>query len=223
MEHRYARNIPAISREEQALLRRKKVLVLGCGGLGGCLVESLTRMGVGSITAVDGDVFEESNLNRQLLATSYTLGKNKAEAAAERAALIDPNIEFRAVVEFFDERNAKALLAGQDLVLDALDSIPARLLLEDTCEAFGIPLAHGAVNGWQLQASLIMPGSRLLHRLYASAQEADDKSTLPMTVQACAAITCAEAVKLLTGAAPSLKNKLLIGDLLHQEWEVLEF
>lgn len=222
MEARYLRNIPAITREEQELLQQKKVLVLGCGGLGGHLIETLLRMGIGSITAVDGDVFEESNLNRQLLATAKTLGKNKALAAAEHAAFVNPEVTFRAVPEFFCGSNAEELLSGQDLVLDALDNIPARLLLEDTCEAFGIPLAHGAVSGWQLQASLILPGSRLLHRLYASAQEADEKSTLPMTAQVCAAIQCTEAVKLLCGRSSSLENKLLVGDLLCQQWDTLE-
>ena len=85
MDLRYSRNIPAISPEEQAALKDKKVLVLGCGGLGGYIIENLLRMGVGAITAVDGDSFDESNLNRQLLAAEKTLGINKAIAAAQRA------------------------------------------------------------------------------------------------------------------------------------------
>ena len=68
MDERYSRNLPAVSEEEQAVLARRRVLVAGCGGLGGYLIEYLARMGVGEITAVDGDLFEPSNLNRQLLA-----------------------------------------------------------------------------------------------------------------------------------------------------------
>ena len=75
MEERYCRNLPAISAEEQAALKEKRVLVAGCGGLGGYLIEHLARMGVGRITAVDGDVFEESNLNRQILSAPALLGR----------------------------------------------------------------------------------------------------------------------------------------------------
>ncbi|MBR6653298.1 MAG: ThiF family adenylyltransferase, partial [Oscillospiraceae bacterium] len=92
MDLRYSRNIPAISPEEQDTLKGKKVLVLGCGGLGGYIIENLLRMGVGAITAVDGDSFDESNLNRQLLATEKTLGTNKAIAAAQRANAVNSQV-----------------------------------------------------------------------------------------------------------------------------------
>jgi len=223
MEPRYLRNVPSISHEEQALLKQKKVIVLGCGGLGGYLIEALLRMGIGSITAVDGDVFEESNLNRQLLSTTENLGRNKALSAAEHAALVNPGIEFHAVTEFLSETNAQSLISGQDLVLDALDNIPSRLIVEDTCRTLGIPIIHGAVNGWMLQAAVVMPASGLLHTLYAEACEPAEKSTLPMSAQLCAAIQCAEAIKLLCGREVSLKNKLLMGDLLCGQWESAAF
>ena len=83
MEARYARNIPALSATECEILRQKRVLVVGCGGLGGHVIDQLARIGVGSIRAVDGDVFEETNLNRQLLSSVPLLGVNKAKAAAD--------------------------------------------------------------------------------------------------------------------------------------------
>ena len=80
MEERYIRNLGALTEEECALLRTKTVFVAGCGGLGGYLIEMLLRLGVGTIRAADGDAFEASNLNRQLLSSPSALGKPKAEA-----------------------------------------------------------------------------------------------------------------------------------------------
>ena len=97
MEPRYERNIPAVSPEEQETLSGKRVLVAGCGGLGGYIIEYLVRMGVGELTVADGDVFEPSNLNRQLLSGSDTLGRGKAAAAAARARNVNPSVKVTAV------------------------------------------------------------------------------------------------------------------------------
>ena len=139
MEARYGRNIPALTEGECALLRTKKVAVIGCGGLGGYLIELLARVGIGSITAVDGDVFEPSNLNRQLLSEMSLLGTNKAKAAGDRVARINPEVEVRVVEAFLDEYNAAGLIAGCDAVLDALDNVDARKALSHACEQAGIP------------------------------------------------------------------------------------
>lgn len=223
MDLRYSRNIPAISPEEQAALKDKKVLVLGCGGLGGYIIENLLRMGVGAITAVDGDSFDESNLNRQLLATEKTLGINKAIAAAQRAKDVNSQVQFTAIDSFFTAENAKEIVSGHDLVMDALDSIEARLLLEDVCAKLDVTIVHGAVNGWVMQAAVIPPGERLMHILYASPSDNREQSTLPMTAQLCAALQCAEAVKLLCGRPSAIENRLLTGDLQQLEWEYFYF
>ena len=81
---RYSRNIPALSKAECATLQTKTVAVIGCGGLGGYLIEFLARIGVGTIRCIDGDMFEESNLNRQLLSSVSLLGAGKASTAASR-------------------------------------------------------------------------------------------------------------------------------------------
>ena len=86
MEARYARNIPALTGAECEILRQKRVLVVGCGGLGGHIIDQLARIGVGAIRAVDGDVFEETNLNRQFLSSVPLLGVSKAKAAADHIA-----------------------------------------------------------------------------------------------------------------------------------------
>ena len=93
---RYERNIPALTEAECALLRNKRVLVVGCGGLGGHLIEFLARVGIGSVRVVDGDVFEPSNLNRQLLSEVPLLGVSKAKAAADRIARVNPDVALEA-------------------------------------------------------------------------------------------------------------------------------
>lgn len=221
MEERYTRNIPAVSASEQEALAAKRVLVAGCGGLGGYLIEYLARMGVGEITAVDGDVFEPSNLNRQLFSAPALLGKSKAIAAKERIEKMNPHVSVRAVDVFLDTSNADGLVAGQDLILDALDSIPARFLLEDACSKAGVTIVHGAICGWLVQATVVPPGSGLLRRIYAESECPGEKTSLPFTPPFCAAVQAAEAVKLLCGWSSTLEGRLLISDLRRMEWGFL--
>ena len=100
MEPRYERNLPALTEAECALLRRKRVLVVGCGGLGGHIIDQLSRIGIGTIRAVDGDVLEASNLNRQLLSKVDLLGVSKAKAAADHIARVNPDVDVEAVPAF---------------------------------------------------------------------------------------------------------------------------
>lgn len=222
MEERYIRNIPAVSAEEQAALMGKRVLVAGCGGLGGYLIEYLARMGVGELTAVDGDVFEPSNLNRQLLSAQDLLGVSKAQAAQARVRSVNPAVTVHAVEAFLDEKNAGELVRGQDLVLDALDNIPARLALEEACEGRNVPIVHGAIQGWSAQVAVVPPGSGVLRRLYGRGDTPAEKTSLPFTPAFCAAVQAAEAVKLLCGRPSELEGKLLLADLRWMDWTILE-
>lgn len=212
MEQRHIRNVPAISVEEQRLLRRKRVLIVGCGGLGGYLAEFMARAGVGAVTVVDGDRFEESNLNRQLLSLPELLGASKAAVAAGRIKAIDPSIEVRSFEEFFSGDNAEKIMDGADIVLDALDNVPSRLLLEDECAGRGLMLVHGAVQGWMAQVCVVKPGSALLHSYYGSAAVEDSKSVLPHVPALCAALQSAEAIKLLCGRSTELEGRILVAD-----------
>ena len=123
MQERYLRNIPALTEEECRLLQQKRVLVVGCGGLGGNLISILLRIGVGNLRIVDGDVFEATNLNRQLFSSIPALGHNKARIAAQRASNINPDIALDVVEEFFTEENARRLLQDCDIALDALERV----------------------------------------------------------------------------------------------------
>ncbi|MCR5575568.1 MAG: ThiF family adenylyltransferase, partial [Oscillospiraceae bacterium] len=94
MDERFIRSLGALEEEELAALRGKKLLIAGCGGLGGYLAEYLLRLGAGEIAVADPERFERSNLNRQLYCTEESLGRRKAAAAAERAALVAPDCRF---------------------------------------------------------------------------------------------------------------------------------
>lgn len=220
MDARYARNIPALTDAECALLRTKKVAVIGCGGLGGYLIEYLSRVGIGSIRAVDGDVFDETNLNRQLLAEVPLLGSSKAEAASARVNRINPDVKVEAVHAFLDEHNAAELICGCDAVLDALDNIPARKVLAKACADAGIPYVYGAISGWVTQAAISMPEDHLLDTLYPGNIVIRDKSVLSFTPALCASMQAALCVKLLTGR-PVETGKLFYFDLLNQEFETI--
>jgi len=218
MEKRFLRNIPAITEAEQTLLGQKTVVVVGCGGLGGYLIEYLARVGVGAIRCIDGDRFEESNLNRQLLCTVSRLGMGKAAAAAERIREIDPQIRAEACPVFLTAENACSLIAGCDAVFDALDGIEARRLLAEACAEAGIPYIYGAIAGWVAQAAVCLPGDRLLDALYPADAVIRDKSVLSFTPALCAAMQVSLCVRLLTGR-PVESGKLHYADLLYEEYE----
>lgn len=218
MEKRYLRNVPALSEAECALLRTKKVAVIGCGGLGGHLIELMARIGIGSIRALDGDVFEESNLNRQLLSGVSTLGVSKTQAAADRVARVNPDVETEPIQIILNEENADSLISGCDAVLDALDSVDARRTLAKACEGAGIPYIYGAVRGWVAQAAVSMPGDHLIEMLYPEGTVIRDKSVLSFTPALCASMQAALCVKVLTGR-PVQTGTVYFFDLLNQDFE----
>lgn len=220
MQARYERNIPALSERECKLLFEKKVLVAGCGGLGGHIIELLARIGVGGIAAVDGDVFDPSNLNRQLLSEMELLGTSKAEAAKVRAERINPDVQVQAVQAFITEENAAELISGCDAVIDALDNIPARKMLAKACGDAGVPYVYGAIRGWVAQAAVSMPGDRLIERLYPENVTISDKSVLSFTPALCASMQAALCTKLLCGR-PIEGGKLYYFDLQDMEFETI--
>ena len=220
MESRYARNSPALTEAECALLRSKRILVVGCGGLGGHIIDQLARIGVGALRVVDGDVFEESNLNRQLLSSVSLLGVSKAKAAAAHIRKVNPDVKTEAVDAFMTEENVRELIWGCDAVMDALDNIPSRRLLAAACSEMGIPYVYGAISGWVAQAAISMPGDGLIGKLYPSEIEVRDKSVLSFTPALCASVQTALCVKLLAGR-PVTTGTVYYVDLLNQEFEAI--
>ena len=220
MNPRYERNIPALSEAECRSLQDKRVLVVGCGGLGGHLIDMLTRIGVSSLRVVDGDVFEPSNLNRQLLSEVPLLGVSKAKAAAARISRVNPDVELEAIDAFLTEANAGRLLSGCDAVLDGLDNIESRRILAKECARAGIPYVYGAVSGWVAQAAVSMPGDGLVETLYPEGAVLKNKSVLSFTPALCASMQVALCVKLLLGR-PVETGTVFYFDVLNQEFEAI--
>jgi len=225
MKNRYDRNIAALSPEENERLRGFKACVVGCGGLGGYVIEHLGRLGVLQITAVDGDVFEENNLNRQLLSDESVLGSSKAEAAVKRMRAVNSEVRVTAVCEFLTEENSEKILAEHDIIIDALDNIKTRCIIEKEAQKLKIPLIHGAIAGWYGQVSVSMPGFPVFDKIYDGAADSGmEKSlgNLPFTAAAVASIQAAEAVKVLLGRSGALSGKMLIMDLASNDYEIFE-
>lgn len=227
---RYERNLKAFSEAEIGILSTLTIAVVGCGGLGGYILEYLGRLGIGSLIASDGDCFEESNLNRQLLCNSGTIGENKAKAAQKHMHLVNPLVKFHAIPFRLDANNGRDLLRGADLIIDAVDGISSRFALQEIAEGLGIPLVHGAVAGWYGQVATVYPGDRTLEEVYRkkngkSGQERGieaDLGNFSFGPAAVAALQAAEAVKVLLGRGETLRRKLLVIDLLENDFEVLD-
>lgn len=215
-----------LSLEENDKLKNHKVCVIGCGGLGGYVIETLGRIGVGLITAVDGDVFQESNLNRQILSDVHSLGKSKSIAAKERMMNVNPLIEVNAINEFLTKENYFEILNGHDIIVDALDSIDARLMLQDACEELNIPLVSGAIAGWYGHVTTIYPGDKTLNIIYGKKvgkgveAKLGNPSFIPALV---ASIEVSEVIKVLIGRGELLRKRILFIDTLNQDYEVIEY
>lgn len=222
MPARYQRNRKMITVEEQLRLCCSRVAVIGCGGLGGYIIEGLARLGVGHIVAIDPDVFEEHNLNRQLLASPGSLGRSKVEQAAARVAEINPAVTLYPVQEAFGEDNGERLLKGCSAAVDGLDNIPARQALAQCCFGMGIALIHGAIAGWYGQVSTQMPGDDSLQQLFArlaSAKGVEQELGNPsFTPALLASLEVAEVCKVLLDKGSVLRGRTLMIDLLDMEF-----
>ncbi len=215
---RYERNHPAISEAEQEILAGKRVLVAGCGGLGGYIIEFLGRIGVGHLTVVDGDVFAASNLNRQLLSNMETLGQPKPICAQERMQLVNPNVAVQPVSAFISEANAEELISGHDVVVDALDNGPSRVILAHAARKLKIPFVSGAISGWRGRVFVLMPDDAPADFLW-SGETGISTGNLCFTASAAASVQSAETVKLLLGRPGQLHGRFLEFDLLGGQWE----
>lgn len=222
---RYSRNRITISEEENQILHDAKVCVVGCGGLGGYVIEMLARLGVGCITAIDGDVFEESNLNRQILSDAQNLGQSKALTAQKRITLVNPEIKVIPIAEFLTAQNAVTLLQGHDVIVDALDNISARFLIQEAAEKLQIPFVHGAIAGWYGQVSTVFPGEQTLNKIYKNKATNGKEKLLgnpAFTPALISSIEVSEVVKILVRRGDLLRNKMLFINVLDHEYEVVD-
>lgn len=165
--YRYLRNRDSISIKEQLELAESQISVVGAGGLGGQVILLLARAGIGHLIVVDSDAFDETNLNRQALSSTLSLGRSKAEEAAGMVHSINPGVKVTPYRVRINSTNAGKMLAGSDVVVDALDNVPDRLMLEREAKRLKTPLVHGALAGFGGQLMTVFPddtGLKLLYR-----------------------------------------------------------
>ncbi|WP_455596195.1 HesA/MoeB/ThiF family protein [Cloacibacillus porcorum] len=220
---RYERTIGTFGLEGQARLLESCAAVAGCGGLGGWITEILARAGVGRLILIDGDVFDENNLNRQLYATEENIGEPKAAAAAERVRQVNSGVTAEYYQVFIDEANGAELLSPADVVLDALDNNRGRRDVFSLCRRLGIPFVHGAVAGFFGQAAVLRPQDR---PLWESSELPDKGIELttgnpPFIPPFIASVQAAEALKILAGLEGGLEHTLLWFDLMRCDMQRL--
>jgi len=214
---RYMRNLGTVGWAGQLALRQATVGIVGAGGLGGWIIAGLARMGVGRLIVIDGDVFEENNLNRQAFCREGDLGRPKAKVARQRVAEVNSAVEVVAHTLRVDEEQMVQLLQGSSVLVDALDALPTRLALQRAARRLRVPMVHGAIAGYVGQVMTILPEDTGLFGLYGGenvpehgieAQWGNPAATPMMT----AAWQVQEVVKLLTGRGEPLRHRLLFMD-----------
>ncbi|MBW2108053.1 MAG: ThiF family adenylyltransferase [Deltaproteobacteria bacterium] len=224
---RYSRNMKTLSPREQALLLASSATVVGLGGLGGNVLELMARLGVGTFYVIDGDTFEESNLNRQLLCTQDTLGINKAWAAAKRIEVINPSVVVHPYSEYLREGNSAAIIEKSSVVVDCLDNVKDRFVLERAAKKAGRPLVSAAVAGLTGHAMTVFPEDPGLKLIYGSPEDlagAGAQTILgcpPQAVALLAACQCSEVVHVLLNKKGLLRNRMLAVDLEDNTFEVV--
>lgn len=221
-EPRYKHHLllPEVGGQGQQAIAAAHVLVIGAGGLGSPILSYLAAAGVGTLTICDGDKVELSNLQRQTLYTESDIGKPKVKAAAQRLKANNGDIRINEVPQFFSADNAGALLEGVDLVVEGVDRIAARHVINEACLKAGKPLLSAAASRFEGQVALFRPGEAG-HPCYAclvppSADEdglCDRDGVLGPVVGVVGSLAATEALKLICGIRPTLEKTILIAHL----------
>lgn len=216
----------------QRRLAAAHVAVIGAGGLGSPIVLALAAAGIGTLTVIDDDTVEASNLQRQVLHRLRDVGAPKVDSAARVAADLAPETRVRAVGERIDDANAVALLRGADLVIDGSDTFDTREAVAAACESLGIPLVWGTVQAFDAQVTVFwsMPPAGApavrLSDLYpaGSAGEVPTCAQVGVLGALClqvGSLMATEAIKLIAGIGEPLLGRVLVIDSLRaRQFEV---
>ncbi|ESW70419.1 MULTISPECIES: molybdopterin-synthase adenylyltransferase MoeB [unclassified Mesorhizobium] len=236
---RYARHIvlPEIGGAGQQRLKRARVLVIGAGGLGAPVLEYLAAAGVGTLGIVDDDIVSLSNLQRQVIHATHTVGTAKTESAKAAIARINPHV----AVELHDFRltadNAAVLVARYDVVVDGSDNFETRYVVADACAAEKRPLVHAAVGRFDGSVTVLMPfGTGADGRPNPGYRDLFPEAPPEGLVPSCAVagvvgaltgvigtLQAMEAIKLITGIGEPLVGRLLLYDALSARFDTIRY
>src|SRR5437763_447771 len=228
---RYSRHLimPEVGMEGQVKLKAARVLMIGAGGLGSPLALYLTAAGVGKIGIVDFDVVDVTNLQRQILHSTETVGKPKLESARDRLKALNPDVQMELYDAKLTSENALDILKDYDVVADGTDNFPTRYLVNDACVLLGKPNVYGSIFRFEGQASVFgMPGGPCYRCLYPeppppglvpSCAEGGVLGVLPGII---GVIQATESIKLITGIGEPLIGRFLIYDALRMHFRELK-
>jgi len=227
---RYSRHllIPEVGVEGQERLKRARVLLVGAGGLGSPIALYLTAAGVGSIGIVDHDVVDFTNLQRQILHDTSSVGTSKLESARTRLHAINPDVDVEPFETRLNSDNALGIMQGWDVVVDGSDNFPTRYLVNDAAVLLGVPTVYGAIFRFEGQVSVFGaengPCYRCLFRepppaeLAPSCADAGVFGVLPGIV---GTIQATETIKLILGQGRPLTGRILLIDALQMQFREL--
>ena len=201
---------------------------MGAGGLGSPVITYLAAAGVGHIGVVDGDIVELSNLQRQVVFSTFDLGRKKAVAAGERIKEINPDVRVEVYDEFLSLENAGDLIGQYDFVCEGSDNYATKLLVNDTCVKKGKPFTIGSLSRFEGQVMTHTDGSSCWRCLYGAAPEQSEKEPVELGVLGSVpgiigAVEATEAIKFIVGSGKLLTNRLLSFNALTMETNVFEF
>ena len=228
---RYSRHllIPEVGLEGQRKLKAAAVLVIGTGGLGSPVALYLAAAGVGRIGLVDYDVVDFSNLQRQVIHGTSTLGTLKVDSARERMLDLNPGIQVDVYNEPFTSANARPIAADYDLLIDGSDNFPTRYLTNDLCVLTGKPNVYGSIYRFEGQVSVFDARRGPCYRclfpeppppgLVPSCAEGGVLGVLPGTI---GTLQATEALKLLLGIGEPMIGKLLLYNALDMSFEFIK-
>ena len=204
----------------QEKLKKAKVFLAGAGGLGSPIAIYLAAAGIGSMRIADHDKVELSNLNRQVLHWEENIGRSKVESAAEKLHKFNTGIMIETIGETITEANVSKLVGDSDLIIDAMDNLPTRYLLNKTAVEKGIPFFHGAVYGFEGRAMTVLPGkTACLNCLYHGASVPKEKfPVIGVTPAVIGCIQATEVIKYIVGLGELLTDRLLTYDALQMKF-----
>lgn len=217
---RYARQriLPGFGENGQARLAAARIVVIGAGGLGSAVLPVLAAAGVGTITVVDDDLVDETNLHRQLLHTPADLGRPKAESAADTLRALSPETTVIAHRGLFTAAAAAALLGSADLLIDGSDTNQTRFAANDAAAAAGIPLVWGSALRWSGQVGVAWGGTDYRDLFPdgpdSEADTCEIAGILPSVCTVIGGLMATEALKLLTGLGDPLIGRVALFDAL---------
>ena len=223
---RYDRQIMlyGLGEEGQEKLKKARVFIAGAGGLGSPISIYLAVAGVGNIRIVDYDEVELSNLNRQILHWQENINDKKVESAQYKLSKLNPDINVEGICEKITEENAAELVADADVIVDAMDNLPTRYLLNKTAIKKNIPFVHGAVFGFEGRAMTVIPGeSACLNCVYHGVEVPKVKfPVIGVTPAVIGCIQATEVIKCIVGLGNLLSGRLLNYDALSMTFNEFE-